>query len=84
MKLYTQKAEIRNELETTTAAGQQKQAIPVNHNRSWDGGQHIPKDSMCVLSLTKDKNKVGIKYLPVLVTQVIYYKQSDQMRYKLC
>jgi hypothetical protein len=84
MKLYSEKAECRRELEKKAAAGQKKQADDVNKGRKWDGGEHIPKDSMCILTLTKNKAKLGIKDLPVQIVKLIYYKQSESIRYQLC
>ena len=51
---------------------------------SYSGGENLPKDTICLLTLGPDKNNVGIKNLPVMITQVLYYKVSDTMRYKLC
>ncbi len=39
---------------------------------------------MCTLTLMKDKAKLGIKDLPVQVVKLIYYKQSELIRYQLC
>ncbi len=84
MKLYSEKAECRRNLEKKAATGQKKQADDVNKDRKWDGGEHLPKDSMCTLTLTKDKAKLGIKDLPVQIVKLIYYKQSESIRYQLC
>ena len=84
MKLFSEKAECRRKLEKKAAAGQKKQANDVNKDRKWDGGEHLPKDSMCTLTLTKDKAKLGIKDLPVQIVKLIYYKQSESIRYQLC
>lgn len=84
MKLYSEKAECRKSLESMAAAGQKKQADDVNRDRSWGGGEHLPKDTMCTLTLTKDKAKLGIKDLPVQIVKLIYYKQSESIRYQLC
>ena len=70
-------------MEKKAAAGQKKQADDVNKDRKWDGREHLPKDSMCTLTLTKDKAKLGIKDLPVQIVKLIYYKQSESIRYQL-
>ncbi len=48
-----------------------------NKDRSWEGGEYLPKDSMCVVTLGKDKAKFGFKDLPVQIVNLIYYKQSE-------
>jgi hypothetical protein len=70
---------IREYIETTAATGQQKQAVQVNKGWHWNGGENIPKDTVCTLKLSRDRNKIGIKSLPVVITQVVYYKKSDQL-----
>jgi hypothetical protein len=55
MKLYSEKSECRKALESMAAVGPKKQADDVNRDRSWGGGEHLPKDTMCTLTLTKDK-----------------------------
>lgn len=84
MRQYRKTAENRKSLESRAAAAQEQQARDVNKNRSYSGGENLPKDTICLLTLGPEKNNVGIKNLPVMITQVMYYKQSDTMRYKLC
>lgn len=84
MRQYKKKADDRKSFESRAAAGQEQQARDVNKNWSFSGGENLPKNTICLLTLGPDKNNVGIKNLPVMITQVIYYKQSDSMRYKLC
>ena len=84
MKLYSEKSKQRKALENMAAAGQKKQADDVNRDRTWGGGEHLPKGTMCTLTLTKDKAKLGIKDLPVQIVKLIYYKNSDSIRYQLC
>jgi len=84
MKAYREKAKKRQALESIACSGQEQQAKDVNRHRSWEGGEHLPKDPICVLKLGTDKNKLGIKDLPVQITGLIYFKQSDQLKYKLC
>ncbi len=72
MKLYSEKSEYRKILESVAAAGQKKQMDDVNRERSWGGEEHIPKDTMCTNTLTKDKAKLGVKDLPVQIVKLIY------------
>jgi len=46
----------------------------VNKNRKWEGGETIPKGTVCLLKLSDDKNTVGVKELPVAITSLYYYK----------
>jgi hypothetical protein len=84
MRQYRKNNKNRESLESRAAAAQEQQARDVNKNRSYSGGENLPKDTICLLTLGPDKNNVGIKNLPVMITQVLYYKASDTMRYKLC
>jgi hypothetical protein len=84
MRQYKKKADNRKSFESRTAAAQEQQARDVNKNRSYSGGGNLPKDITCLLTLGPEKNNVGIKNLPVMITQVMYYKQSDTILYKLC
>ncbi len=84
MKLYSDKSECGTALESMAAAGQKKQADDVNRERSWGAGEHLPKDTMCTLELTKDKAKLGINDLPMQIVNLMYYKQSESIRYQLC
>jgi hypothetical protein len=78
-ELVTNKKMIRNNIETTTATGQQKQAVQVHKGRHWNGGENLLKDTGCTLKLSRDRNKIGIKTLLVVITQVVYYKKTDQL-----
>ncbi len=60
-----------------------KQAVEVNKHRKWIGGETIPKGTVCLLKLSQDKNSVGVKELPVVITSLHYYKQSGNIRYKV-
>jgi hypothetical protein len=42
------------------------------------------KDTMCTLTLTKDKAKLENKDLPVQIVKPMYYKQSESIMYQLC
>jgi hypothetical protein len=84
MRQYKKKADNQKSFESRTAAAQEQRARDVNKNRSYSGGGNLPKDTICLLTLGPEKNNVGIKNLPVMITQVMYYKQSDTILYKLC
>lgn len=73
----------RETLEKEAAAGQKKQAVQVNKNRKWIGGEHITDGTICTLRLGRDRNKVGIKDLPVLVWKQVHYKKTGTIRYHL-
>jgi len=51
----------------------------VNQGRKWNEGEHIPKDSRCTLKLGRDRNRVGIEDIPVLIWKLTYYHRSDQI-----
>jgi hypothetical protein len=70
-------------MEQTAANGQKKQAVEVNKHRKWEGGETIPKGTVCLLKLSQDKNSVGVKESPVVITSLHYYKQSGNIRYKV-
>jgi hypothetical protein len=70
-------------MEQTAANGQKKQAVEVNKNRKLEGGETIPKGTVCLLKLSDDKNTVGVKELPIVITSLHYYKQSGNIRYKV-
>jgi len=82
-KVVNEKSKIRTEMEQTAANGQKKQAVEVNKHRKWEGGETIPKGTVCLLKLSQDKNSVGVKELPVVITSLHYYKQSGNIRYKV-
>ncbi len=46
-------------MQQTAANGQKKQAVEVNKHRKWEGGETIPKGTVCLLKLSQDKNSVG-------------------------
>jgi hypothetical protein len=52
--------------------------------RVWYEGENIPKDTVCMLRLGCDHNKVGIKNLPVVVWKQVHYQKSGCVRYQLC
>jgi hypothetical protein len=56
----------------------------VNKGREWIGGEKIPNFTICTLKLGRDRNKVGIKDLPVLVRKQVHYQKSGSTRYHLC
>jgi hypothetical protein len=82
-KVVNEKSKIRTEMEETAANGQKKQAVEVNKYRKWEGGETIPKGTVCLLKLSQDKNSVGVKELPVVITSLHYYKQSGNIRYRV-
>ena len=82
-KVVNDKSKIQREMEQTAANGQKKQAVEVNKHRKWIGGETIPKGTVCLLKLSQDKNSVGVKELPVVITSLHYYKQSGNIRYKV-
>jgi len=82
-KVVNDKSKIRREMEQAAANGQKKQAVEVNKHRKWIGGETIPKGTVCLLKLGQDKNSVGVKELPVVITSLHFYKQSGNIRYKV-
>jgi hypothetical protein len=75
------KSKQRQEIETKAAGQQSKQAVNVNENRYWDGGDYLPKGTACLLFfICEEKNSVGIKDLPMVITQLLHYNQSGQIR----
>jgi hypothetical protein len=83
-KVFDQKSKVRKHMEETASNGQQKQALSVNKNRSWLGGETLPKGTICLLKVSEgDKNSVGVKELPVVITGLNYYSQSGNIRYKV-
>jgi hypothetical protein len=78
-ELVTTRKKIRENIEITASSGQQMQAIQVNKGRHWNGGENLPKDTVCTLKLSRDRNKIGIESLPVVITQVVYYSKMDQL-----
>jgi hypothetical protein len=76
-ELVTNKKLTRENIETTAATGRQKQVVPVKKGRHWNGGENLPKDTVCTLKLSRDRNKIGIRY-------IVYLKKNDQLQYKLC
>jgi hypothetical protein len=60
-----------------------KQALTVNKNRSWLGGETLPKGTVCLLKISEKKNNIGVKELPVVITGLHYYSQSGNIRYKV-
>jgi hypothetical protein len=73
----------RKGIEKAASEGQKKQAIEVNKGREWIGGERIPNNTICTLRLGRDRNKVGIKDLPVLVWKQVHYQKSGSTRYHL-
>jgi hypothetical protein len=67
----------------TASNGQKKQAVAVNKNRSWLGGEMLPKGTVCLLKISEEKNNIGVKELPVVITGLHYYSQSGNIRYKV-
>jgi len=82
-KVVNEKSKIRTVMEQTAANGQKKQAVEVNKHRKWEGGETIPKGTVCLFKLSEDKNSVGVKKLPVVITSLHYYKKSGNIRYKV-
>ena len=74
----------RAAIEDTAANGQKRQAIQINKGRSWIEGNSISNGTVCTLRLGSDRNRVGIKDLPVLVWKQGYYQKSGTVRYHLC
>jgi hypothetical protein len=68
---------------TNRSKGTKKQAVEVNKHRKLEGGETIPKGTVCLLKLSQDKNSVGVKELPVVITSLHYYKQCGNIRYKV-
>jgi hypothetical protein len=61
-KVFDKKANFRMDLEATAATEQRKQAAAVNKNRAWDGGEMLPKGTVCLLKISEgEKNSVGLK-----------------------
>jgi hypothetical protein len=60
-----------------------KKAVAVNKNRSWEGGEMLLKGTVCLLKLSDEKNSIGLKDLPVVITGLHYYSQSGNIRYKV-
>jgi hypothetical protein len=52
-------------------------------NRKWEGGETIPKGTVCLLKLSDEKNTVGVKEFLVVITSLHYCKQSGNIRYKV-
>jgi len=82
-KEFAGKATLRKDMEAVAAQEQQKQAEAVNKGRSWEGGEHLPKGTVCLLSVGEDKNNVGVKDLPVVITGLNYYSTSGAIRYRV-
>jgi hypothetical protein len=74
-KVVNQKFQIRREMEETLSNGRKKQAVAVNKNRSWDGGETLPKGTVCLLKIIEgeEKKSVGVKDLPVVISGLNYY-----------
>ncbi len=62
--------------------GKKKQAVTVNKNRSWLGGETLPKGTEFLLKISQEKNNIGVKELPVVITGIHYYSQSGNIQYK--
>ncbi len=45
--------------------------MEVNKNRKWEGGETIPKGTVCLLKPSDEKNTVGVKELLVVITSTI-------------
>jgi len=82
-KLVIEKSKIRTNGTNRSKWTKKKQAVEVNEHRKWEGGETIPKGTVCLLKLSEDKNFVGVKELPVVITSLHYYKQSGNIRYKV-
>jgi hypothetical protein len=78
-ELVTSKNMIRENIETTAVTGQQKQPVQVKQGRHWNAGENLPKDTVYTLKLSRDRNKIGIKKLPVVITQVVKLQETDQL-----
>ncbi len=70
------KKKIRDNIELSAVSGQEKQAVLVNKETHLNGGEHLPKDTTCTLKLSRDRNKIGIKTPPVVMTQVVFQKKQ--------
>ncbi len=66
-KMLDESLQQRTSIEKVASNGQKKQAEQVNKGRVWKEGENTPKDTICTLRLGRDRNKVGIKNLPVVV-----------------
>ena len=82
-KEYNNKAAVRKCMERVASQEQAKQAEAVNRYRRWEGGEHLAQGTVCLLKISEEKNSIGIKDLPVVITKVKYYKKSDSIRYKV-
>ena len=82
-KVFDQKSKVRKHMEETASNGQKKQAVAVNKNRLWLGGETLPKGTVCLLRISEGKNNIGVKDLPVVIIGVHYYRQSGNIRYKV-
>ncbi len=82
-KVVNDKSKIRQEMEQTAANGQKKQEEEVNKNRRWEGRETIPKGRIYLLKLSKEKNNVVVKGLPVVITGLNYYSQLGTLDIKL-
>jgi hypothetical protein len=73
-------------METLGRSGQEKQAQQVNSRRG--GGENtmecIGKWSICTLEVPNDKSTLTPNHLLVQVCRVIYYKEFNSIRYRLC
>jgi hypothetical protein len=57
--------------------------VAVNKNRSREGGETLPKETVCLLKISDEKNSIGVKDLPVVIIGLHYYSHSGNIRYKV-
>jgi hypothetical protein len=43
----------------------------------------LPKGTVCLLKISDEKNSIGVKDLPAVITGLHYYSQSGNIRYKV-
>jgi urease alpha subunit len=82
-KVFDKKENFRMEMEAAAATEQRKQAAAVNKNRAWGGGETLPKGTVLLKISEGEKNSVGVKYLPVVITGLNCYSQTGNIKYKV-
>jgi hypothetical protein len=43
----------------------------------------LPKGTVCLLKISDEKNSIGVKDSPMVITGLHYYSQSGNIRYKV-
>jgi hypothetical protein len=57
--------------------------VAVNKNILWLGGETLPKGTVCLLKISEEKNNIGVKELPVVITGIHFYSQPGNIRYNV-